>query len=157
MSYVQFKKPSTSQVEEFVRDCETSQIVGAAILALSGDDRSPAEIWDSPTPGEVDSVCMAVDQYEAAGLYDADHLTDCYYWGQAVLTVPRCSISYTLSQHDDGYFVGDWFRGDATTVAQACHTAENADAILKAHYLGPDKDGVEVTWDIEVVGEWGVE
>lgn len=58
-------------------------------------------------------------------------------------------ICFSLSAHDDGYNVADWFAGDAIERAEAAATAADADAILRTAYLGPDVDGVEVTWTID--------
>lgn len=60
-------------------------------------------------------------------------------------------ITYTLTARDDGYRIRDWFRGGQNTLdaAEAAATAVEADAILRAAYLGPDADGVEVRWTVE--------
>ena len=60
------------------------------------------------------------------------------------------SITYTLSHHDDGYHVRDWFiSGDATLeAAMLANTVTEAESILRDCYLGPDRDGVDVTWRI---------
>lgn len=59
-------------------------------------------------------------------------------------------IDYALSARDDGYRVRDWFRGGQATLDAAADaaTAKDADAILRAAYLGPDVDGVTVDWRI---------
>lgn len=59
------------------------------------------------------------------------------------------NIRFALSIHDDGYNVADWFSGDAIERAEAATTAADADTILRTAYLGPDVDGVEVTWTID--------
>lgn len=60
------------------------------------------------------------------------------------------SILFNLSATDDGYRVRDWFQGGAATLDEAreAASAEEADAILRAAYLGPDVDGVTVEWGI---------
>lgn len=59
-------------------------------------------------------------------------------------------IDFTLSAHDDGYRVADWFRGGQATIdaAEKAPSPADADAILAAAYRGPDVDGVKVTWDV---------
>lgn len=58
------------------------------------------------------------------------------------------NIHFALSANDDGYNVADWFAGDAIEQTETATTAADADAILRTAYLGPDVDGVEVTWTI---------
>lgn len=57
-------------------------------------------------------------------------------------------IDGMLTQHDDGYRFADWFRGGHETLERAreAATPEEADAILRAAYLGADIDGVEAKW-----------
>ncbi len=62
------------------------------------------------------------------------------------LACPPGKIEYWLTEHDDGYYIGDWFFGDAMERAQAAATVEEADAILRAGYKGPDCEGVCVHW-----------
>jgi hypothetical protein len=59
-------------------------------------------------------------------------------------------IEFSLSAHDDGYRVRDWFRDGQATIdaAEGSASAEEADRILRAAYLGPDVDGVTVSWTI---------
>jgi hypothetical protein len=59
-------------------------------------------------------------------------------------------ITYTLSAHDDGYRVRDWFRGAQHTLdaAEEATTAEEAERVLHLAYKGPDVDGVTVSWQI---------
>ncbi len=60
------------------------------------------------------------------------------------------NIDMWVSEHDDGYRARDWFQGGQATLDAAADadTAEAADAILRAAYLGPDSDGVVVHWTI---------
>lgn len=57
-------------------------------------------------------------------------------------------IEYKLSAHDNGYRIRDWFEGGQATLlaAGAATHAEDAERILKTAYLGPDTDGVDVSW-----------
>lgn len=59
--------------------------------------------------------------------------------------------AYT-TEHDDGYRVSDWFRGGQQTLdaAEDAASVEKADEILRAAYLGPDTDGVEVRWELSL-------
>jgi hypothetical protein len=52
------------------------------------------------------------------------------------------------SWRDDGYSVYDLFDGLAIEEAQEASTVEEAEAILRAAYRGPDVDGVGVRWVI---------
>ena len=60
------------------------------------------------------------------------------------------NIDLYVTRHDDGYNVADWFRGGLVTIetAEMAPTPVEADRILRAAYLGPDVDGVEVRWTI---------
>ena len=62
----------------------------------------------------------------------------------------KLEIEFTLSEHDDGYHVADWFSGGLATIeaAKSAASAEEAGAILRDAYLGADKDGVEVEWKV---------
>jgi hypothetical protein len=59
-------------------------------------------------------------------------------------------IEYVISRHHDGYRVSDWFQGGQETLdaAEIALIAADAERILWDAYLGPDVDGVTVTWRI---------
>lgn len=60
-------------------------------------------------------------------------------------------IDFDISEHDDGYSVGDWFTGGWETIerAEQAGSREEAEAILRGAYKGADVDGVTVTWAIQ--------
>lgn len=60
------------------------------------------------------------------------------------------TIDFTLSAHDDSYRVRDWFRGGDATLdaAENADTPDEAERILRDAYIGPDVDGVTVSWSI---------
>jgi hypothetical protein len=62
----------------------------------------------------------------------------------------RWTIELNLSHHDDGYYSVDWFKGEDETIERASNakTEEEADAILREAYKGPDVDGVTCKWFI---------
>jgi hypothetical protein len=64
-------------------------------------------------------------------------------------------IIYTLTAHDDGYRVRNWFRDGQQTLdaAEDADTVEDAEHILRSAYLGPDVDGVEVRWTVSQTAE----
>lgn len=63
-------------------------------------------------------------------------------------------MAYTIHGYvtgdDDGYRFRDWFREGQETIdaAEAAGSLEEAEAILKAAYLGADCDGVEAKWTV---------
>lgn len=46
----------------------------------------------------------------------------------------------------DVYTATNWFRGNIEAALEDAETADEAATILSAAYLGPDVDGVTVTW-----------
>lgn len=61
-------------------------------------------------------------------------------------------IYFAINTADDtGMNVGDWFQGgwDTIDAAEGANTAHEADEILSGAYLGPDGDGVDVSWVIK--------
>jgi hypothetical protein len=59
-------------------------------------------------------------------------------------------IIFRATEHDDGYEIREWFeRGEHTIeAAKSATTPEEAEAILRADYKGPDVHGIEVRWEI---------
>jgi hypothetical protein len=66
------------------------------------------------------------------------------------MVTTELEITYAFTAHDDGYRARDWFDGGQETLDEAAEakTPEEANAILRRAYLGPDVDGVEVIWSI---------
>ncbi len=62
----------------------------------------------------------------------------------------KFEVRLTLSEHDDSYYIPDWFSGGAATIeaAKSAASAEEADRILLDAYLGADQEGVDVVWEI---------
>jgi len=62
----------------------------------------------------------------------------------------RWTIELSLSHHDNSYYSVDWFKGEDETIERASNakSEEEADAILRAAYKGPDVDGVTCKWFI---------
>lgn len=65
---------------------ETHAAVAMAIHAISDRARSPQEIWEAPTPAEVDHVAMAVENYVNNGLFEAAQDGE-YQWGVETIKV----------------------------------------------------------------------
>jgi hypothetical protein len=57
---------------------ETHKAVAMAIHAIADSKRSPEQIWEDPTPAEVDHVTIAVEEYVTHGDFDAD---ENFWWG----------------------------------------------------------------------------
>lgn len=90
----QYEPPRGTDVETFVYSRETSQIVGAAILSIAGESRTPDSIWKDPTPAERHHVQMAVEEFHRSGLYDHDPDEPVYHWGlEEVFIPPYVSIA----------------------------------------------------------------
>ena len=62
------------------------------------------------------------------------------------------TIDFEIHTDDPrGMYVSDFFKGgwDTIDAAREADNPDDADAILRRAYLGPDCDGVAVTWVIE--------
>lgn len=57
-----------------------------AIHAIASDARTPEQIWEDPTQGEFDTVAMAVENYVACGVFDAEDDGQ-YQWGCEAITI----------------------------------------------------------------------
>lgn len=84
MTSIQFKTPAVDA--EWAATRETHPAVAMAIHAISDQTRSPEAIWEAPTQNEWDHVTMAVENYVAAGLFDAQD-DGRYYWGQEAIVI----------------------------------------------------------------------
>jgi len=63
---------------------------------------------------------------------------------------PNIDIEFNYSEYNENYRVADWFDGHWPTIwaAEDAETPEEAERILRDAYLGPDINGVYVTWEI---------
>lgn len=59
---------------------ETHPAVAMAIHAISDSSRSPQAIWEAPTENEYDHIVMAVENYVANGVFEAED-DGRYPWG----------------------------------------------------------------------------
>lgn len=74
---------------EWANSRETHIAVATAIHAISAPGRTAEQIWADPTAAEWDNVCMAVENYISAGLFEAED-DGRYPWGmEAVVLRPE--------------------------------------------------------------------
>ncbi len=65
---------------------ETHPAVAIAIHAIAGVNRSAEAIWEAPTSAEWDHVRMAIEQYIAAGVVEAEE-DGRYPWGNETVEI----------------------------------------------------------------------
>jgi hypothetical protein len=65
---------------------ETHPAVAVAIYAISDSSRSPEAIWEAPTNDEWDHVAMAVENYVANDVFEAED-DGRYPWGGECIVI----------------------------------------------------------------------
>lgn len=60
--------------------------VATAIHAIASADRTPEQIWESPTQAESDHIKMAVQEYVMQGDFAADE-ENRYAWGDGHIAI----------------------------------------------------------------------
>ena len=130
MTLLQYDSPRVP--DQWTAARETSEIVAAAIHAISDETRSPEAIWEAPTDAEADHVRLAVEQYHAAGLYDSD--PDCvgYPWGQETVSLALTDI-LVQPLHEGGPGTGP---ATELVMTRASGTTDEATAIALLREAG---------------------
>lgn len=75
----------TTVAADWANSRETDMAVATAIHAIADSQRTPEDIWESPTPAEMDHVRMAVAEYVRHGDYPFD--ASGYCWGQETIRI----------------------------------------------------------------------
>jgi hypothetical protein len=84
-----YSRPLTAaEAEIWGGSRKTHPAVAQAIHAIADPKRSPASIWEAPTPAERDLVAMAVEEYITQGDYTAAP-DDLYQWGLESIRIKR--------------------------------------------------------------------
>ena len=74
----QYRTPT--KAADWASSRQTDLAVAVAIHAIASSNRTPAAIWEAPTSAEYDHVVMAIENYIANGVFEAD--LGGYCWGQ---------------------------------------------------------------------------
>ena len=72
---------------------ETHPAVAMTIHAISGDKRSPEDIWQDPTPAERYHIAMAVEEYVRGGVFEPEE-NGRYQWGCNAITGRRAAPTF---------------------------------------------------------------
>jgi hypothetical protein len=70
---------------------EAHPAVAMAIHAISDSRRSPEAIWEAPTKDEWDHVAMAVENYVANDVFEAED-DGRYPWGGECIEIPTTCV-----------------------------------------------------------------
>jgi hypothetical protein len=79
----QYRTPTVAA--DWASSRQTDLAVAVAIHAIASSNRTPEAIWEAPTKAEWDHVCMAVADYVAADVFEAD--PNGYCWGQETIHI----------------------------------------------------------------------
>lgn len=82
----QYRQPTVPA--QWANSRNTHDAVAMAIHAIATSKRSPEAIWEAPTPGEWDNVCMAVENYLDCDLFPRDP-EGRYMWGEETVHIPH--------------------------------------------------------------------
>lgn len=72
--------------ERWAETRQTHPAVAMAIHAIADSSRDAEAIWEAPTNAEWEHVTMAVDQYVAAGIFEAED-DGRYPWGEEAVVI----------------------------------------------------------------------
>ena len=86
----QYKTPTVPA--EWADKRSTHEAVAMAIHAIADNTRPADDIWEAPTPAEVEHVAMAIHSYIEAGIFDAEDDGE-YLWGDETVGVHKNIIS----------------------------------------------------------------